>query len=268
MVNRLWQQHFGEGLVRSASNFGLRGDMPTHPQLLDYLANEFVRSGWSQKAMHRDLVLSSTYALSSDSHDEGRLLDPDNRLLWRMNRKRLEVEPLRDALLVIADEMDWKTGGQAEAIYGAKFEDSQEPRAIHDAARRTIYLPINRAALEEFFATFDYVDSAVSLEKRPVTTVPHQALFLMNHRLSLHAGWRLAKRMEQHSSDTVERLKFAYAICFARAPTEQEIEAGKRFLQDVQSTSTEATGISQPDFSAWVKLARSLIVTNEFLYID
>jgi hypothetical protein len=290
MVNRLWQYHFGEGLVRSASNFGLSGDSPTHPELLDFLATEFVEHGWSQKAMHRKIVLSSAYRLSSSGNDHGNLVDPDNRLLWRMNRRRLEVEPLRDSLLAVADELDAQTGGQAQAIYGDKFEDTQEAKTIHDASRRTLYLPINRAALEEFFATFDYVDSAVSLEKRPVTTVPHQALFLMNHRLALHAGWRLAKRLEQHSSDDTERLKFAYAVCFAREPTTAELSTADAFLLQQRAplaSAATAPGATAPSETApektaptrnapgvgqalepWVKLCRSLLLTNEFLYVE
>lgn len=267
MVNRLWQYHFGEGLVRSASNFGLRGDLPTHPELLDHLANEFVRYEWSQKAMHRKLVLSSVYRLTSDATEDGNLADPDNRLLWRRNRQRLEIEPLRDSLLAVADELDSNIGGQAQAIYGAKFEDSNEGKTIHDAARRTIYLPINRAALEEFFATFDYVDSAVSLEKRPVTTVPHQALFLMNHRFALHAGFRLAKRLEQFSSDDNEQLKFAYAICFCREPSEKELLAGREFLQRLRSEVVPPDSAGK-SLEPWIKLCRSLLVTNEFMYVD
>ncbi len=274
MINRIWQYHFGEGLVRSASNFGLRGDLPTHPELLDYLAQDFVAHGWSQKAMHRQLVLSSTYRMSSLNNEHGEVVDPDNRLLWRMNRRRLEVEPLRDSLLMVADELDSQTGGQAQSIYGAKFEDSQESKTIHDASRRTIYLPINRAALEEFFATFDYVDSAVSLEKRPVTTVPHQALFLMNHRLALHAGWRLARRLEQYSSDDTERLKFAYAVCFARQPTSAELTAASDFLRNQraalpQSLSADpGTNQAEHALTPWISLCRSLLITNEFLYVE
>lgn len=267
MVNRLWQHHFGEGLVRSASNFGLRGDLPTHPELLDYLAKNFIEHDWSQKAMHRRMVLSSIYRMTSEASADGELADPDNRLLWRHNRKRLEVEPLRDSLLAVADEMDTQIGGKAQPIYGDKFEDSKESKTIHDAARRTIYLPINRAALEEFFATFDYVDSAVSLEKRPVTTVPHQALFLMNHRLALHAGWRLAKRLEQFNSDDNERLKFAYAICYTREPSSAELSAAHDFLREQRAELASQTGADQ-SLEAWIKLCRSLLVTNEFLYVD
>ncbi len=267
MVNRLWQYHFGEGLVRSASNFGLRGDKPTHPELLDHLAIEFVRHDWSQKALHRKLVLSSTYRMTSDANEDGNLADPDNRLLWRHHRRRLEIEPLRDSLLAVADELDSQIGGQAQPIYGAKFEDSQEAKTIHDAARRTVYLPINRAALEEFFATFDYVDSAVSLEKRPVTTVPHQALFLMNHRFALHAGWRLAKRLEQYSSDDRERLKFAYAICFSRQPSTEELIAASEFLQK-QRAAVVPPESAEKSLEPWIKLCRSLLVTNEFMYVD
>jgi hypothetical protein len=167
----------------------------------------------------------------------------------------------------VAAELDSQIGGQAQQIYGDKFEDSQESKTIHDAARRTIYLPINRAALEEFFATFDYVDSAVSLEKRPVTTVPHQALFLMNHRFALHAGWRLAKRLEQHSSDDSERLKFAYAICYSREPNANELLAAQEFLRKLRAGAAPPESADK-SLEPWIKLCRSLLVTNEFMYVD
>lgn len=273
MTNRIWQYHFGEGLVRSASNFGLRGEQPTHPELLEYATNRFMAQGWSQKALHRQIVLSASYRMASDQTETGKTKDPDNRLLWRMNRRRLEVEPLRDSLLVVADGCDWRIGGQAEAIYGAKFEDTQETRTLHDAARRTIYLPVNRAALEEFFATFDYVDSAVSLEKRPVTTVPHQALYMMNHRLAMHAGYRVAQRLEQHSSDDLQRLAFAYAICFARAPTSVEITAAQDFLARQRGSLASTTGAppenhTDKSLEPWIRLCRSLLLTSEFIYVD
>ncbi len=269
MVNRIWQNHFGEGLVRSASNFGLKGDVPTHPELLDTLASEFTRHHWSMKWLHREIVLSSVYGMSSNQRSDGQLADPENRLLWRMNRRRLEVEPLRDSLIQIADEMDWSVGGQAQSIYGASFPDTQEARTLYDAARRTVYLPINRAALEELFATFDYVDSAVSLEKRPVTTVPHQSLFMMNHRLAMYAGWQLAKRLESFSSDDRERLKFAYANCFSRLPTEQETVLALEFLEQVRRETLPASVDQGPGPKpAWIRLCRSLLLTSEYLYID
>jgi hypothetical protein len=269
MVNRLWQYHFGEGLVRSSSNFGLRGELPTHPELLDRLAADFVAQGWSMKSIHRKIVLSATYRRTSDDSEIAPMVDPENRLLWRMNRKRLEVEPLRDSLLSVANEMDWQMTGQASSVYGNTFEDTNQPRTLHDAARRTIYLPINRAALEEFFSTFDYVDSAVSLEKRPVTTVPHQALYLMNHRLALHSGWRLAHRLEQHSSDEVERLNYAYAICFCRVPTEAELVAARTYLQQQRTQIADSEETDKlKSLDPWIKLCRGLLLTSEFIYVD
>ena len=188
MVNRIWQGHFGAGLVRSASNFGIRGEQPTHPELLDWLAEEFVRGDWSIKRMHRMIVLSSTYRLASRANHEAALKDPENRYLSHYPRRRLELEPIRDSLLAIAGQLDHQLGGETKLKKGSKYMSSDVDKTVFDANRRTIYIPINRAALNAVFSTFDYVDPATSLEQRPTTTVPHQTLFLMNHPLVMDGG--------------------------------------------------------------------------------
>lgn len=276
MANRIWQGHFGDGIVRTPSNFGTKGEPPTHPELLDWLADDFVRGEWSIKRMHRQIVLSATYRMDSISHSANALEDPDNRLLWRQNRRRLEVEPFRDSLLTICGELDRRIGGRAEMIYGEKFEETGAIKTIHDAFRRTVYLPINRAALEDFFSTFDYVDPGVSLEKRPATTVPHQALFLMNHRLPTHAAWQFAQRVQQATADPRQRIRLAFVISLGREPTDTETAAAVQYI-DLRKTeapvltplaTVQPTGLDQRPQDPWLSFCRALLLTSEFIYVD
>ncbi|MEZ6134353.1 MAG: PSD1 and planctomycete cytochrome C domain-containing protein [Pirellulaceae bacterium] len=285
MVNRIWQGHFGEGLVASPSNFGLRGDLPSHPQLLDWLAAEFQRQGWSIKAMHRMIVLSSTYRMAWINNPESEEIDPENRLLWRQNRRRLEAEPIRDALLAIGGRLDHEIGGAWEAASG-KYVDSGASWSDLDSPRRTLHLPINRAALDDFFSTFDYVDPAASLEKRPATIVPHQTLFLMNHPLSMHAGWALAQRVTSATQSPVDRVRMAYANVYGRYPNDDEIRRAREFIEQAETPSLWTRGalvnvagtsdngpnsddkFQDAEVDAWVRYCRSLLLANEFLYID
>ena len=161
MMNRVWMWHFGQPLMRSPSNWGLQADPPSHPELLDWLSVELMRSGWSLKSMHRLILLSSTYQMSSQSSASDSETDPENRLLSRQNRRRLEAEPLRDSILFVGGALDSSMGKMASGV---------------DAKRRAIYLPVDRAAFYEMFSTFDYVETANHMERRPVTTVPNQAL--------------------------------------------------------------------------------------------
>lgn len=292
-VNRLWQGHFGEGLVRSPGNFGLKGEEPTHPELLDWLARDFVAGEWSIKRMHRQILLSAAYrraSLQSPAQSQG---DLENRFWSHQNRRRLEIEPLRDALLVLGDHWDRTIGGQAEAIYG-KFETTGVERTQQDALRRTIYLPINRAALSELFSTFDYVDSAVSVPKRNSTVVPHQALFLMNNPMVIEQAYLFSKRVRAYPGSDADRVDFAMRAAFGRSAEVTEIEAALAFLRTNIHTpeataaqeSVAAAGQSDDSDSGaavagaaseayerrvartWHRLCLSLISANEFLTID
>lgn len=267
MVNRIWQGHFGQGLVRSPSNFGMRGDQPTHPELLDWLANDFVRGGWSIKRMHRQIVLSATYRQHSTPGAQAQQLDPENRLLSHFPRRRLELEPIRDSLLLVAGVLDEEMGGEVNAVKGSKYEESEVEKTELDVPRRTIYLPVNRAALNPVFATFDYVDPAVSLEQRPSTIVPHQTLFLMNHLLVMEAGRRLATRVVAKTPVADERIDLTYKSTFARLPTPDERQLAQRFIS-TQMRSATASEDADPELKAWTSYCRSLLLTSEFLYVD
>ncbi len=183
MVNRVWLHHFGAGLVRTPSDFGPRGDPPTHPELLDWLAATFVEDGWSVKSMHRLIVLSTTYQQSRAEAPKLAEADPENRLLGRMNRQRLDFEPLRDALLAVAGRLDRTQGGPAVDITTPPFPP-----------RRSVYGFIDRQNLPGLFRTFDFASPDASTPQRYTTTVPQQALFLMNHPFVHEPGARPDRR--------------------------------------------------------------------------
>ena len=187
-VNRVWAHHFGAGLVRSPSNFGLRGQPPTHPELLDYLAQRFMDEGWSIKKLHRWIMLSSVYQQASEDRADYRARDPENRLLWKMNRRRLDFEALRDSLLSAAGRLDRSIGGPSVDLNAS------------EANRRTVYGLIDRQGLPTMLPTFDFASPDAHSAERYSTTVPQQALFLMNSPLlaemarSFASAGRRAKR--------------------------------------------------------------------------
>ncbi len=275
MANRIWQGHFGEGIVRSSSNFGFKGDLPTHPELLDYLAEELIRSEWSLKALHRTIMLSRVYQQKWRSDADGERIDPDNKWLWRQNRRRLEFEPMRDSLLAVAGNLDSAIGGQVEPIYG-EFTQTRKPRGGDDVLRRTIYLTINRAAISELFATFDYVESSVSTGKRSSTTVPHQALFLMNSPFVIEQASEVAKRVLTRTSRDQERIDYLFHLVVGRPTTQEEMDRAIRYLKDFREEPKSAGTSSNSDREedserverGWKSLARALLATNEFLYVD
>lgn len=257
-VNRLWMWHFGKALLRSPSNFGLQAEAPTHPQLLDWLARELIGRQWSLKQMHRLVMHSATYQMSSQSISADEQRDPENRLCRRQNRRRLEAEPIRDAVFFVGGELDLKVGNIA---------------ANTDAKRRAIYLPINRAALYEMFSTFDYVETANHIEQRPATTVPQQALFLMNSSIVVGQAKNIARdllRKEESGAAQNNRAMIgaAFERLYSRLPSEPEMDRTEQFLN---AAETQLSAVSDPQdrrFQAWTALCRALIAANEFVYIE
>ncbi|MCP4887614.1 MAG: DUF1553 domain-containing protein, partial [Planctomycetaceae bacterium] len=195
IVNRIWQHHFGAGLVRTPSNFGNRGERPTHPKLLDHLAAEFIADGWSIKRLQRKIMLSASWQQTSELRSEPMQKDPENRLLWHMPRQRLEFEPLRDRLLVAAGRLDDQVGGRSVMIH-------------QDATRRGIYAYIDREDLPGLLASFDLPSPDASQAQRTQTTVPQQALYLMNSAFAIQQAEALAARTESQSENAgVEQTK-------------------------------------------------------------
>ncbi len=233
MVNRLWLHHFGRGLVDSPSDFGVRTLPPSHPELLDYLAGTFMDEGWSIKRMHRLLVLSQTYAQSSSAPAAAasaggkspQMVDPDNRLLWRMNRRRLELEPMRDSLFLVAGKLDTKQFGRPVDLWKAPY-----------TARRTVYGYIDRQDLPGIFGVFDFANPDVTIEDRPRTTVPQQALFAMNSPLVQEQARAIVKRPEiAQARDDGARARAVYEIVLNRRATDAEAARLASFAAEVGS---------------------------------
>ena len=220
IVNRVWQYHFGEGLVRTPSDFGARGDRPTHPELLDYLAVRFMEEGWSIKKLHRMILLSNAYQQSSADNPKAREVDPENMLLWRMNRQRLDFESLRDSMLAVAGRLD-------PAVGGLPFILTAQPAD----PRRTLYAFIDRAQLPGVLSAFDFANPEQHSPKRFTTTVPQQALFMMNNPFMAEQAKYLAARAEiAGESDTGKRIEKLYRLALGRSPTADEIRLGRAFV--------------------------------------
>lgn len=259
MVNRIWQGHFGRGLVGTPNNFGRQGAPPSHPQLLDWLASEFVSGGWSVKRMHRLIMLSSVYRLDSSSDSEHTATDPENRWLWRTNRRRLDAESLRDAVLAVAGTLNTKMGGrpvlpplsEEERLGMWDRDDWPESLDPSEHERRSVYIFAKRQFPYPMFKTFDAPDPAVSCGRRAVTTVAPQALTLLNSEFMLRSARALAQRLE--ADPTAEQMvDRAWDLAFSRPPEADEREHALEMLARAGSE----------EFSLM------LFNLNEFVYID
>ena len=226
MVNRIWLLHFGRGLVDTPSDFGVRTPPPSHPELLDYLASEFMNEGWSIKRIHRLIVTSQTYRQSSDAGEAvqaGLAVDPENRLLWRMNRRRLELEPMRDAMLAVAGRLDLTSLGRPVELWKQPYP-----------TRRTVYGFIDRQDLPGVFGVFDFASPEVTIDQRPRTTVPQQALFAMNSPFVQEQAKHAAARKEIAAApNDAARIESLYRTVLGRRPTTDETQRVERFLQEV-----------------------------------
>ncbi len=247
IVNRLWMHHVGKPIVGTPSDFGLRSDPPTHPALLDYLADRLRSQDWSLKQVHREIVLSNTYRQQSADRADGVAADPENRLVWRMNRRRLEFEPLRDALAAAAGAINLRQGGPPVDLVAQPF-----------TTRRAVYGFIDRQDLPGLFRAFDFASPDQSTAERPQTTVPQQALFLMNSAFVAEQAARLASRRDIAGvGETAARIDAMYRWLFGRPASERESALGVEFI--AASGSTE---------EAWPRYAQALLMSNEFCFVD
>jgi hypothetical protein len=258
LVNRVWQQHFGEGIVRTASNFGQLGTPPTHAELLDWLAQRLVESGWSIKALHRLILLSATYQQSSHPSAELLKADPDNLLLGRMNRRPLAAEALRDSLLAVCGQLDPRPGGPAS------------PADDRQGRRRMIYLKSSRTDRSGFGALFDAADASIHVEKRSASTVAPQALYLMNNPLVLDAVQHLANTPANSRGSLEERIQAFYRSIFGRSATADELAVGLEFIdaQKAPPAAAAAPPRRAEVLSAWEVYAQMLLMSNEFLFVE
>lgn len=276
-VNRVWRWHFGRGLVESTDNFGRLGDRPSHPELLDWLAVEWMELGWSTKVLHRQLLLSATYEQSSRL-DEASLpaqaalaVDPDNRLLWRFPRRRLEAEAIRDALLASSDQLDLQMGGSLLHVGNRQylFDHTSKDTTRYDVPRRSIYLPVIRNNVYEVFQLFDATDATVPSGDRATSTVATQALFSLNSDLMLDVAKALATQTSGLPGDDRARIEHLYLRCFGRRPADDEVLRATSFVARF-AEPLQATGMSIKDAreQGWQALCQSLLATNEFVYVE
>jgi hypothetical protein len=236
IVNRIWQHHFGRGIVETASNFGANGTRPSHPELLDYLAARLVENRWSLKSIHREIMLSAVYALSSEDIAANQAVDPDNRLLWRANWLRMDAETLRDSLLFVSGNLDLQAGGP--------------PVALNEKnKRRTVYGFISRRKLDPMLALFDFPNPNSTSEARVVTNVPLQRLFMMNSTFVEEQASGLANRLTGGDAD---RVRQAYRALYGRMPSDEELRLGESFAKK----------------SGWKEYARVLLNSNEFEWVN
>jgi hypothetical protein len=240
IVNRLWQQHMGAGIVRTASNFGMKGERPTHPELLDWLARRLVESGWSLKAIHREILCSATFRQSSRAQEDTLARDPENRLFSRMNRRRLEAEPLRDTLLAAAGRLDLRPSGPPE-------RDANSPR-------RALYVITVRSDRSTYAALFDQADSTAPVEARTESTVAPQALFLLNHPFVIEQSRAFAARLAEDVPTPPDRVRQAYRLLFGREPTADE-----------QALGEGPAAVGGTDWEAYCQV---LLCLNELIYVD
>jgi hypothetical protein len=252
LVNRIWMHHFGEPLVNTPSDFGIRTEAPPLQGMLDWLAAELVDQGWSMKQLHRQMVYSAAYRQQSNDRPEARQADPENRLIWRMNRRRLEWEPLRDSLLAVSGRIDLNLGGKAVELTTQPF-----------TRRRSIYGSIDRQDLPNLFRVFDIASPDSSSPRRPRTTVPQQALFLMNSPFVVEQAQSLALRAEVAAAKTpAEQVQALYRAVLARQPDAAEQQIAEQFLATTPTTN------DQIKLTPVEQLAQLLLLTNEFMYVD
>ncbi|HET6576170.1 MAG TPA: PSD1 and planctomycete cytochrome C domain-containing protein [Fimbriiglobus sp.] len=272
MVNRVWRWHFGRGIVGSVDNFGLLGEKPTHPELLDWLATEFVANGWSVKHLHRLIVLSSTYRMSSAHDSKAAEADPANRLLWRANVRRVEAEVIRDSLLAVAGELDRTMGGPA--LHHVKnraflFDHTSKDLTTYDSKRRSLYLPVVRNHLYDVFQLFDAPDAAVIHGDRATTTVATQALFWMNSPLVMSTADDLAETLLGRTDlDDAGRVRTLYETAYGRPPTAKEtaraLASVAEFEAALAATVPESGKRRQ---RAWSLVCHVVLAANEFVYV-
>ena len=241
MVNRIWQNHFGQGIVRTASNFGQLGDRPSHPELLDYLAHCFTDSGWSIKSIHRTIMLSATYGQSSEHSEKNFTVDPENRLLWRATRRRLDAEALRDSLLFVSGNLDVTIGGPAT-------------RMVDENRRRTVYGYVSRKKLDGMLSLFDFANPNNTSEARIATNVPLQRLYFMNSGFVALQAKGLAERISASAKGDEDGINQAYRLLFGRDASRAELKLGLDYLKQ--------------NNRAWSQYCQVLLSSNEFSFID
>jgi mono/diheme cytochrome c family protein len=275
-VNRIWQYHFGKGIVKTPSDFGATGDRPSHPELLDFLATEFVKRGWSWKAMHRLMLISNTYRQASQHVEAGATKDPENRLLWRFNPRRIEAEVLRDSLLAVSGKLNTEMYGPG--VYPRIDPDvvnaGSRPRWPLDAKdesatfRRSVYIFIKRSVLVPLIEVFDCPVTVVSAPMRPVSTVSPQALALLNNQFVLEqAGFMAERVVREAGTQPRAQVRRGFLLALGRQPSVKEMQWSLEFLK-TQAAGHAERKTDKPETAALRDFCHALVNLNEFLYVD
>ena len=278
LVNRIWRWHFGRGLVRTTDNFGLLGERPSHPGLLDWLALRFMQDGWSIKRLHRVIVLSATYGQSTVADPLTRKRDPENSLLGRARVRRLEAEAVRDALLAAAGQLDGTMKGSLLKLKNRAyfFDHTSKDLTTYDSNRRSIYLPVVRNNVFDLFQLLDFPDPAVTTGDRATTVVASQALLMLNSDLVMQAASGLAARLLSEADGVSGRIARMYEIALGRPPTASELRADHALLLELAKNAkqvdkkTPATAGGRAGvipLSAWTTLCHVALASNEFIYL-
>jgi hypothetical protein len=254
MVNRIWHHLIGNGLVRTTDNFGMMGETPSHPALLDWLAHQFVVDQWSVKKMIRRIVMSRTYRLASTGESIGREIDPENRLIWRANRKRLTAESIRDSILSVSGQLSMQQGGPTIRKF-SQYDWGYEFNTI----RRSVYVPLFRNTLLEVFETFDVANPNVVSGRRSETILPTQALYLMNSPFVNAEAVRAGERIIRSGATDAERVRLIYRLALGREPSAAETDVVMRFIEE--SKAGEKSGV-------WSALVHSLFGSVDFRHLD
>ena len=270
LVNRIWQYHFGSGLVRTPSNFGLSGEAPSHPQLLDWLAARFVEDGWSIKKLHRLILSSKTYRLSSSSSEEAVAVDPDNRLHWRFDRRRLDAEAIRDAMLAISGELDLSRPVPHPFPEITEWNWSQhEPfKAVYPSRHRSVYVMTQRQFRHPYLALFDGADTNHSTGRRTSSSTPQQMLYMINNSFVRDRARALAGRLLASSDDSVARIRLAHRLVLNRPATSLDVEQGLSFVDDSRNALALDGVAGEIDRELWSSYGWILLTSNEFVYVD
>ena len=263
MANRVWQHLFGDGIVSTPDNFGATGERPTHPELLDYLANRFVANGWSVKKLVREVVLSRTYQLSSTPDAKNFAADPDNNFLWRANQRRLDAESIRDGILAVSGQLNLQplAGSPLSSLGDTDLGRAARTSLKSDSRHRSVYLPIVRDMLPEALDLFDFAEPSLVVAAREVTTVPSQALYMLNSPFIQENAAAFAKRFQGTSADPKERITAAYLTAFSRPPTAAEVARAEGYLK------THAAERGGSPETALTTFCQALFASAEFRYV-
>jgi len=271
VVNRVWRWHFGAGIVRTTDNFGLLGEDPSHPEMLDWLAGRLVSEGWSLKALHRLILSSSTYQQSSLPPPESLARDPENRLLSRASVRRLAAEEVRDALLAASGQLDQTLGGSLLKVKnrGYFFDHTSKDLTDYTSGRRSLYLPVVRNNVYDVFQLLDFPDPAIPTGDRSTTTVAPQALLMLNSELVMQAAVDFAESLLEDAGTDIQRLQRMYASAYGRPASAAELAANQSFL----ATAERSLAISVADADerrqqAWSILCQTILAANEFVYVQ